>query len=41
MSEKKAAEFVLEEWLKLKLSLELELFKQCCEQNQKRKVIML
>jgi predicted NACHT family NTPase len=42
MSEEKAIEFVLEELLKLKPGLELELFKQCCEQKQKgRTVIML
>jgi hypothetical protein len=38
----KAIEFVLEELLKLKPGLEVELFKECCEQKQKvRTVIML
>jgi len=39
---KKAIEFVSEKLLNLKPGLELELFKQCCEQKQKvRTVIML
>jgi len=41
-SEEKAIEFVLEKLLKLKPPLDLDIFKQCCEQKQNlRKVIML
>ena len=42
MGEEKAIEFVLEELLKLKPPLDLEIFKQCCERKQNlRTVIML
>jgi hypothetical protein len=38
---KKATEFVSEKLLKLKSDLELELFKQCCEQKQKVRIVMM
>jgi hypothetical protein len=40
MSEDKAIEFVLEELLKLKCPLELDLFKECCEQEQKVRIVI-
>ena len=42
IDKQKAIEFVSEKLLKLKYGLEIELFRQCCEQKQKvRRVIML
>ena len=36
-----AIEFLLKKVLKLELGLEMELFKQCCEQEQKLKIIIM
>jgi c-di-AMP phosphodiesterase-like protein len=41
MSEEKGTEFVLEELLKLKPPLEMGLFKQCCEQKQKVRIVIM
>jgi ankyrin repeat protein len=41
IDKEKAIEFVSERLLKLKPGLEMELFKQCCEQEQKVRVVMM
>jgi ankyrin repeat protein len=41
IDKEKAMEFVSEKLLKLKPGLELELFKQCCEQEQKVRVVIM
>jgi ankyrin repeat protein len=41
MDKKKAIDFVAEKLLKLKSGLELELFKQSCEQNQKVRIVIM
>ena len=41
IDKKKAADFVSTKLLKLKPSLEIELFKQCCEQKQKLRIVIM
>jgi len=41
ISKEKAIEFILEKVLKLKPGLELELLKQCCEQKQKVRIVIM
>jgi len=41
IDKEKAIEFVSEKLLKLKPGLEMELFKQCCEQKQKVRIIIM
>jgi hypothetical protein len=41
IDQQKAIEFVSEKLLKLKPGLEMELFKQCCEQKQKVRIVMM
>ena len=41
IDKEKAIEFVSEKLLKLKPGLEMELFKQCCEQQQKVKIVVM
>jgi len=41
IDKEKAIEFVSEKVLKLKLGLEMELFKKCCEQKQKVRIVIM
>ena len=41
INKEKAIEFVSTEVLKLKPGLEMELFKQCCEQKQKLGIVIM
>jgi hypothetical protein len=41
IDKKKAIEFISEKVLKLAPGLEMELFKQCCEQKQKVRIVIM